>query len=166
MLGRSCGPAGWLSNWLHRAVEAREVRVADLRAVLGRLSFACSALSNFRPFLGPLFAWVSVMGKFERVKLPKLAILVMTFLSRALSGSNRAQQIGNSQGMVQEIFRIDARVEGAEIWIGGWALDHHDQCQCRWFAERLDHQNARWAFTAGEAIAQQHRWSCLLLWWR
>jgi hypothetical protein len=151
VLGLSSRRAEWLSKWLHRAVEAREVRVADLRSVLGRLSFACSTLSNFRPFLGPLFAWVSAMGKYERMKLPKLAILVMKFLSRALSGSSRAQQIGNCQGMVQEVFRTDARAEGAEIWIGGWALDHHDRSQCRWFAERLDHQNARWAFTAGES---------------
>ena len=80
--------------------------------------------------MGPLFAWVSAIGKFERMKLPKLAILVMKFLSRALSGSSRAQQIGNCQGMVQEVFRTDARAEGAEIWIGGWALDHHDRSRC------------------------------------
>ncbi|CAE7822629.1 unnamed protein product [Symbiodinium necroappetens] len=54
----------------------------------------------------------------------------------------------------RELFRTDARAEGNEVWIGGWALDHRDTTQCRWFSEKLTHKNAPWLFASGESYRQ------------
>ena len=52
-----------------------------------------------------------------------------------------------------ELFRTDARAEGEEVWVGGWAVSDNpnDKGACRWFAEQLTRQSAPWAFLAGES---------------
>ena len=150
-LGLTAARAEWLCNWLEQASCAGQVKIADLRAVLGRQSFACTALCNYRAFLGPLYAWVAAMANFDHRPLPKLAVLIMKFLSRAMKNLGRRQPVGQWQEHVQEVFRTDARAEGEEVWIGVWALDHTDLRHCRWFAERLDRKTAPWVFAAGES---------------
>ena len=65
--------------------------------------------------------------------------------------TGRLQPVGRESDTEVELFRTDARADGEEVWIGGWALDSGDRSKCRWFAERLSRRNASWAFTAGEA---------------
>ena len=149
--GLTAARAEWLCNWLEQASCAEQVKIADLRAVLGRLSFACTALCNYRAFLGPLYAWVAAMANFNHRPLPKLAVLIMKFLAKAMKNLGRRQPIGHWQEHVQEVFRTDARAEGEEVWIGGWALDHTELRYCRWFAERLDRKSASWVFASGES---------------
>ena len=64
-LGLTEGRAKWLVSWVSHTVAVGDVRMADLRAVLGRLSFAFTVLPNFRPLLGPLYAWSAAMGSLE-----------------------------------------------------------------------------------------------------
>ena len=151
VLGLTASRATWLVGWMQRAISAGEVNIADMRSVLGRLAFACSALTNFKPFLGPLYAWTAAMDSYNKRRLPKLVILILRFLSNALEKGQRLQGVGVFHEHVREVFRTDARAEGAEVWIGGWALDSEDASQCRWFAEKLNHHNAKWVFTAGES---------------
>ena len=58
-LGISLQRAQWLIRWLNSTAQAGQVKVADMQAVLGRLSFALTALGHLRPFLGPMYAWGS-----------------------------------------------------------------------------------------------------------
>ena len=58
-LGLSVQRAQWLVKWLSQTSTPSCVRIADVSAVLGRLSFALSALGHFRPFLGPVYAWAA-----------------------------------------------------------------------------------------------------------
>ena len=96
-LGLTAARAEWLCNWLEQASCAGQVKIADLRAVLGRLSFACTALCNYRAFLGPLYAWVAAMANFDRRPLPKLAVLIMKFLSRAARRAMAGTRAGSFQ---------------------------------------------------------------------
>ena len=43
------------------------------------LCWVFSALSNYRAFLGPLFAWTAAMSKFEYRPLPKMVSLLLAF---------------------------------------------------------------------------------------
>ena len=145
-LGISERQATWLVDWLKKTVRARHVRIADLRAVMGRLSFALTALGHLRPFLGPLYAWLAVAQVQHIGHLPKAVVYIMTFLAAALEGHGRLLPVGRLPAAERELFRTDARAEGNEIWIGGWALDHQDKRKCRWFAEKLDHGSAPWLY--------------------
>ena len=61
----------WLVNWFRKTRADGMVRVADMQAVLGRLSFAFSILPTLRPFLGPVCAWVGAMQSRHVMPLPK-----------------------------------------------------------------------------------------------
>ena len=97
--------------------------IADVSAVLGRLSFGLTALGHFRPFLGPVYAWVASMDTGRVYLLPKAIILIFKFLAKALQGEGRLVSVSRRVTTPKELFRTDARAEGEEIWIGGWALD-------------------------------------------
>ena len=154
-LGLSVARSQWLVKWLSETADTGRVRVADMSAVLGRLSFGLTALGHLRPFLGPVYAWTAAMtGKVIWGQLPKAIILIFRFLAKALAGSGRLVSVPPAPGERVELFRTDARAEGNEIWIGGWALDSSDTKQCRWFSEKLCHANAPWLFTAGEGYRQ------------
>ena len=127
------------------------MRISDFRAVLGRLSFAFTALPNYRPLLGPLYAWVSAMGAFHTCRLSKLVVLLLNFLKHSLKEVGRRTSVGQFHEAETELFRTDARAEGDEIFIGGWALDSSDRTKCRWFSERIDHRSGRWLYLAGES---------------
>ncbi|CAE6948594.1 unnamed protein product [Symbiodinium natans] len=60
--------AAWLIKWLDTTVSSGHARVADLRAVLGRLSFALTALGHLRPFLRPLYARIAVLPNAGRTQ--------------------------------------------------------------------------------------------------
>ena len=119
--------------------------------MLGRLAFAFTALPLLRPFLGPLYAWSAAVGPVEARTLPKSVRLIFAFIAKAMRQTGRLQPVGRESDTEVELFRTDARADGEEVWIGGWALDSADRSKCRWFAERLSRHNASWAFTAGEA---------------
>ena len=60
-LGLSVARSQWLVKWLSETADTGRVRVADMSAVLGRLSFGLTALGHLRPFLGPVYAWTAAM---------------------------------------------------------------------------------------------------------
>ena len=121
--------------------------MADVRAVLGRLSFAFNVLPNFRPLLGPLYARSAAMRAFHSRPLPVLLSLLKASLERL--GRNAA--VGEHCETEQELFRTDARAEGDEVWISGFALDTGALSERRWFAERISHRTGKWLFLAGES---------------
>ena len=136
-LGSSMQGATWLVDWLKKTARAIWVKIADLQAVMGRLSFALTAR---RPYG---FSWDRVAQAQRVGQLPKADVYIATY---GLPASKR------------ELFRSDARADGNEVWIGGWALDHQvryqDKKRCRWFAEGLDQQSAPWLHAVGEAYGQ------------
>ena len=75
-------------------------------------------------------------------------------MARALEGDGRLAHVGRELAVAREVFRTDARAEGSEVWIGGWALDNADTRRCRWLSERLDHSSAPWLYAAAEAYRQ------------
>ena len=66
-----------------------------------------------------------------------------------------------------ERFRADAKAEGDDVVVGGWALSpaSSDTMHAAWFSETLTKLNAPWAFSKGEAfktIAAQELFAPLL----
>ena len=58
-----------------------------------------------------------------------------------------------------ELFRTDAKAEGDEMWVGGWASgESSDPYNCHWFAERISHLDAEW-FPHGWSVIPRHRFT-------
>ena len=111
-LGLPVARSQWLVKWLSDTADVGRVRVADMSAVLGRLSFGLTALGHLRPFLGPVYAWTAAMtGKVIWGQLPKAIILIFRILARALAGSGTPG------------------VSATSAWRASGALP--DRCACR-----------------------------------
>ena len=140
----------WLTDWCEQALAEGIVRLADFRSVLGRFSFAFAAMEHLRPFLAPLYAWCAAVNA-KSARLPDAVALSLSYIKYMLESGISSQRVLRQVPMQRELFRADAKAEGEEIWIGGWCVaDSADLSRCRWFSERLNRQNASWAFLAGE----------------
>ena len=67
-------------GWIRKVKSDGFVNVADMGAVLGRLSFGLTVLPLLRPFLGPLYAWVAAVRHCHVLKLPKAIYMILSFL--------------------------------------------------------------------------------------
>ncbi len=168
-LGVSERRALWAINWLERVERDGLVDIADFRAALGRLSFIAGAIEWEKPFLSPLYAFVSLFPHGGHRGVPVYVRLVCRFIASRLK---RRRLYPSAQVWVKhrEAFRVDARAEGGAIGIGGWAPVCDDQGRLcphlsPWFAVELDEKSAPWAFSRGEpyrAIASLEALGALL----
>ena len=140
----------WVADWIATHLEENGVTGRGLRSALGRLVFVAGALHHIRPFLGPLFAWASVLKGGAFAKMPDAVHLLLRYI--------RGQILEESMTMVKrvcmeplELFRIDAKAEGEKVVIGGWeSLGGNSTEGSRWFSMTLDRRSAAWAYTKGE----------------
>ena len=151
-LGISHSRADWLIGWIRRTRAEGRVRVADLSAVVGRLSFAFTLLPLFRPFLGPLYVWTCAVNHCHVLRLPKAVSVILAFLELLLVKGQRTTVVAREARPRVEFFRTDAKAEGnTTMVIAGWACsDASDPRECRWFSEELTHLEAPQFFMSGE----------------
>ena len=150
-LGISQSRADWLIGWIRRTRAEGRVRVADLSAVVGRLSFTFTLLPLFRPFLGPLYAWTCAVNHCHVLRLPKAVSVILAFLELLLMKGHRTIAVHREARPSVEFFRTDAKAEGSAMVIAGWAcFDASDPRKCRWFSEELTHLEAPHFFMSGE----------------
>ena len=151
-VGISLSRADWIVGWIRKTRADGLVRVADLRSVLGRLSFAFSVIPLLKPFLGPMYAWVAAVQACHTLRLPKAISMVLLFLQRALEQGLRRIEVPRFSCPPKEHFRTDAKAQGSELWVGGWCCaDDIDPHRCRWFSERIDHVKFPVFFMAGQS---------------
>ena len=151
-IGISPSRSDWIVNWIRKVRADGMVRIADLRSVLGRLSFAFSVIPLLRPFLGPIYAWTSATQALHTLRLPKAIELILSFLQACLEQGMRRVSVGRQLGPVAELFRTDARAQGSELWVGGWCCaDDPDPKKCRWFSEKIDHLKFPIFYMAGQS---------------
>ena len=148
--GISSKKVKWFTEWLHKHVAAGGVMGRDFQAVLGRLSFVGGALQHVRPFLGPLFAWNSVLRPEKFAKFPLAVLLVLRLIQEEISRCPMqvVERIPVEEG---DFFRVDAKADKTSVVIGGW--ESMGGClprKARWFSVRLDRKTAPWVFAKGE----------------
>ena len=145
MLGLSQARASWLARWMKTCLSA------EFTSVLGRLAFAAQALELLRPFLGPLYAWVSVLPPGAVLPVPAMVQLCLRYLATELESGARLLPCRVVASEPVELFRTDARADGEEVWIGGWEITRGGRREgARWFMEKLSREDCGWAWEAGE----------------
>ena len=152
LLGISKSRADWIICWIRKVRADGFVNVADMGAVVGRLSFGLTVLPLLRPFLGPLYAWVAAVRHCHVLRVPKAILLILTFLENIFVRDLRTAPVARKGRKPLELFRTDAKAEGDEMWVGGWASgESSDPYKCHWFAERISHLDAEWFHMAGQS---------------
>ena len=145
--------AVWAVEWLRKHVASPLSQVAEMEEGLGRLSFATGLLQHAKPLLGPLYAWVAACPRTACVSLPPVLRVIMAYLADSLEAR---RVVDCTRPVVDwgECIRLDAKVEGNDVAIGGWTVDAAEsKWEARWFALRLNEGNAPWIFSrVGEAF--------------
>ena len=133
-------------------LEASTVEMADFRAVLGRLGFAVSALDYLKPFLSPLYAWMSSVNHLGWMTLPWSVAFVLRYIAEELRTERRCMKVRPRMPSLGPVFRADAKAAaGQTVRIGGWECrGGTPPARARWFAVTPDRANALWAFSRGE----------------
>ncbi len=152
-LGLSERRAAWAVGWCTTMADAGATRVSDFRDGLGRLSFAVGALEHERPFLSPLYAFVSRHPTGAIRQLPTFARLLLKYLARRIA-ARRHYPCAIRKSPIAHAPRVDARAAGDQIGIGGWlpmngADGRISTSASPWFSVTLDRESAPWAYTKG-----------------
>ena len=143
--------AAWLSNWLLTRAQAGSVDIKDFQAVLGRLCFAVGPLEFTRPFLAPLYAWLSSIPPAGTFELPWSICFLFRFIAAQFGEELRTSVVKPRGQDLGVAFRADAKAEGQLVVLGGWeCLGGIPPARARWFSVKLNRTNAPWAFSRGE----------------
>jgi hypothetical protein len=153
-LGISENRALWLTSWLERRLLENRVLLRELREALGRMIFIYGALIWDKPFLAPLFIFLSHGPPGSCLELPLFVRTVMQWLLQRIR-VRRSYPCGNIRHKKGSVLRVDAKAEGQAIGIGGW-MPHVDatgkivKANSRWFSFELTEAQAPWAYCKGE----------------
>ncbi len=169
-LGISAGRADWAIKFCHRVAHDGMVRVGELREGLGRLGYIAGALDFDRPFLGPIYTFVSLFPPLAVRPLPLYVASCLRYFAHRLA-RRRHQSMAISRTVIRDGPRVDAHAEGSTVGVGGWLpvrspSGNINKAASKWFAVSLNKQNAPWAFAkSGEpyrAIAALEAYGALL----
>ena len=79
-----------------------------------------------------------------------MLVIILEFLAEQL-GNQHMTGCREATKDLGEIFRLDAKAAGTDVAVGGWVSRGRQTTQeAKWFAVRLNRNNAPWAFARGE----------------
>ena len=149
-VGLSEARAHWIMKWLLAKLVEGMILIKEFREGLGRLGFASGAIENWRPFLGPMYAWASVLPDYSFVQIPVMIQIIMKYLIEEIQQGHYKEAVALDQSE-EEAFRADAKAEQETVGLGGWETRGDKRpSQARWFSIFLTKKNAPWVFEGGE----------------
>ncbi len=152
-LGLSANRADWVCRWCRQLADQGSCQIGDLRDGLGRLAFAVGALAYDRPFLAPIYGYVSRHPPQAFRKLPVFVRLLLSFIAERVA-RRRHYCCGVSRPRDDRCPRADARADDTTIGLGGWlpTLDAEGHVSTKlspWYSLVLDRSTAPWAYARG-----------------
>ncbi len=169
-LGVSERRAQWAVTFCNRVVRDGVIRVGELREGLGRLAYIAGALDYDRPFLAPVFTFVSLFSPLAVRPLPLYVSTCLTYFAQRVA-RRRHFSMAVSRTQIRDGPRVDAFAQGDQIGIGGWLPARASSGEIRkeasrWFSVALDANTAPWAYSRGgqpyRAIAALEAYGVLL----
>ncbi len=140
----------WVQEWIKRKLQDGGATGREMRSSLGRLTFVAGALHHVRPFLGPIFAWASMLSAGTSAQFPDAVKILLGYISKQLEHCSM-QPAKRVEAEPTDVFRIDAKAEGEKIVVGGWeSYKNQETHQARWFSTELNRRNAAWAYVKGD----------------
>ena len=99
-------------------MNTKRVHTGELREALGRMVYVYGALNYDRPFLGPLFAFLSVHPAGVSRRLPVYAPAVVRWL-RDQIWRRRSHVVRRRGSIERAVLQVDAKAKGLVVAVGG-----------------------------------------------
>lgn len=160
-LGLSAQRSLWLSGWLRHTAGSTTVEVSNFAGGLGRLNFGATALYYEKPWLGPLYGWISVViqsGK-SKATVPWGIKFILIFLAQKLERGERMMTVPELPVLGRDLFLTDAKAEDGRATIGGWYCGTAENpvlpCDAPWYFLEITKESYPWAFAKGNSDPQR-----------
>ena len=156
-LGISQRRAEWFTKWAREVADSDQVHMGRFEEGRGRIMFVVGALELERPFLGPLYRFMSLHPRSSVRKVPPYVRFFLRHLADRVSGS-RHYNCAVSMESTTVAPRVDAQASSERTGIGGW-FPHRGQDGkidirgSRWFSLELSEEEWPWIFARGRKPA-------------
>ena len=107
-IGISESRAMWLQRWGDRVVSDGMVHMQSMAEGLGRLGFASGVIEWCKPFLSPIYSWVSAAPSHAILVVPPLVKLTLTWIIAQLKEGRRTTPC---RGPMEDMARSFARTQ-------------------------------------------------------
>ena len=157
-LGISERRAAWFVKWAEEVASSDSINTASFEEGLGRLMYVAGALEYERPFLSPLYSFLSLHPRGAVRKVPAYVKHFLRYLARQVSQS-RHYNCATTMRPWDTAPRVDAQASEGRTGIGGWApeLDEDgrpDPWRSRWYSHEITKEEWPWIFERGEKPAR------------
>ena len=137
--------AQWFQKWTRVVKDAGYVHMSSFEEGLGRVMYVAGALEYERPFVSPLYRFVTLHPRGSIRRLPSYVIFILRY-SAQLTTANYAP-------------RVDAQASEGRTGVGGWCqeLDVNrvpDPSRSLWFSVEIDRKAFPWIYCKGDRASR------------
>ena len=153
-LGISQLGADWFIKWTTEIANSTYINMSRFEGGLGRIMFVAGALEYEKPFLGPLYRFLSIHPRGSIRRVPPYVSFILHYLSRQIAGC-RHFLCASSLESIRSAPRVDAQASADRTGIGGWMLAYDQDGiislgTSYWFSHEITRHEFPWVFERGD----------------
>ena len=146
--------AQWFQKWTRKVAHARYVHMSTFEEGLGRVMYVAGALEYERPFLSPLYRFLTLHPRGSVRRLPSYVVLILRYLADQVQEC-RHYDCAAHITTTDSAPRVDAQASESRTGVGGWCpvLDVNgvrDPGKSRWFSMEVNKQDFSWVYCRGD----------------
>ena len=127
--------------------------MASFEEGLGRIMFVAGALEHERPFLAPLYKFLTMHPRNAVRRVPPYVSFILRYLANEIS-KKRHYECGTRITSSECSPRVDAQASEERTGIGGWFPTRDDQGRLNpllscWFSLEITREDFPWIFEKG-----------------
>ena len=153
-VGISARRAEWFVRWTQKVADSDTVSMASFGEGLGRIMFVAGALEHERPFLGPLYRFISIHPKDSIRRIPPYVKFILRYLADQVT-NQRHYQCSSMLTTTECLPRVDGQASAQRTGIGGWfpvanSTGTLDPWLSSWFSLEITKSDFPWIFEKGD----------------
>ena len=152
-VGISARRAEWFSRWTRETASADHIHIGKFEEGLGRVMYVVGALEFERPFLGPLYKFMSIHPRNSVRRVPAYVSFILRYLDQQIQKS-RHYSCATELHPMTSAPRVDAQASLTRTGIGGWLPvlgpdGRADPSLSTWFSLEILEDDWPWIFKKG-----------------
>ena len=149
-IGLSSRRAEWFVRWTREVAASRTISMASFEEGLGRVMYVAGALEYERPFLAPLYKFLSLHPRGSVRRVPAYVSFFLNYLAKQIE---ECRHTSCSEVLLSSVSapRVDAQASDTRTGIGGWLPNFHadgtiDMKSSLWFSMEIRKEDFPWVY--------------------